>query len=114
MTGILAIDTATEACSVAVFLRGEYREIPKVIPRQHTASDCSGMLELLLPDGNAPTRDRSHCLAAARVPSPACASAPARSRAWPTPAICQLSRYPPSPAAQTALRLGQVGRRPPS
>ncbi|MDH5369980.1 MAG: tRNA (adenosine(37)-N6)-threonylcarbamoyltransferase complex dimerization subunit type 1 TsaB [Gammaproteobacteria bacterium] len=33
---ILAIDTATEACSVALFTNGHCQEIFKVIPRQHT------------------------------------------------------------------------------
>jgi len=50
MTGILAIDTATEACSVAVEVNGELREIYEVIPRGHSQL-LFGMLEELLPGG---------------------------------------------------------------
>ncbi len=50
MAGILAIDTATEACSVAVYVDGEYRELYEVIPRQHSQRLFS-MLQTLLPDG---------------------------------------------------------------
>jgi len=50
MAGILAIDTATEACSVAVYVDGEYRELYEVIPRQHSQR-LFDMLADLLPDG---------------------------------------------------------------
>ncbi len=50
MTGILAIDTATDACSVAVYLDGEYREQYELIPRLHSQR-LFGMLRSLLPDG---------------------------------------------------------------
>lgn len=50
MTGILAIDTATDACSVAVFADGEYREICELIPRQHSQR-LFDMLQSLFPDG---------------------------------------------------------------
>jgi tRNA threonylcarbamoyladenosine biosynthesis protein TsaB len=50
MTGILAIDTATEACSVAVYLDGAYREVYEVIPRQHSQR-LFAMLQSLLPNG---------------------------------------------------------------
>ena len=50
MTGILAIDTATEACSVAVYVEGHYQEMHEVIPRQHSQR-LFGMLQSLLPDG---------------------------------------------------------------
>jgi tRNA threonylcarbamoyladenosine biosynthesis protein TsaB len=50
MTGILAIDTATEACSVAVYVDGHYRELYEVIPRQHSTR-LFGMLQTLLPNG---------------------------------------------------------------
>ncbi|MCK5893215.1 MAG: tRNA (adenosine(37)-N6)-threonylcarbamoyltransferase complex dimerization subunit type 1 TsaB [Endozoicomonadaceae bacterium] len=36
MPRILALDTATEACSVAVYLDGEVREHFDIIPRQHS------------------------------------------------------------------------------
>ena len=50
MAGILAIDTATEACSVAVYLNGECRELYEVIPRRHSQR-LFGMLQTLLPGG---------------------------------------------------------------
>jgi tRNA threonylcarbamoyladenosine biosynthesis protein TsaB len=50
MTGILAIDTATDACSVAVCAGGETREVYEVIPREHSRR-LFGMLQSLLPDG---------------------------------------------------------------
>ena len=50
MAGILAIDTATEACSVAVYLDGECRELYEVAPRQHSQR-LFGMLQALLPSG---------------------------------------------------------------
>lgn len=51
MTGILAIETATDACSVAVFVDGHYRERYEVAPRQHSQL-LFGMLRELLPGGN--------------------------------------------------------------
>lgn len=51
MTGILAIDTATDACSVAVFVDGQYRQRHEVIPRQHSQR-LFGMLQELLPGGD--------------------------------------------------------------
>lgn len=51
MTGILAIETATEACSVAVYSDGVYHERHEVIPRQHSQR-LFGMLRELLPSGN--------------------------------------------------------------
>jgi tRNA threonylcarbamoyladenosine biosynthesis protein TsaB len=50
MTGILAIDTATDACSVAVYLDGSYQEQYELIPRQHSQR-LFAMLRSLLPDG---------------------------------------------------------------
>lgn len=50
MTGILAIDTATDACSVALYLDGEYRERYEFIPRRHSQR-LFAMLGSLLPDG---------------------------------------------------------------
>lgn len=51
MTGILAIDTATDACSVAVYVDGQYRQRHEVIPRQHSGR-LFGMLQELLPSGD--------------------------------------------------------------
>jgi len=36
MTGILAIETATDACSVALWVDGEYQERHEVAPRKHS------------------------------------------------------------------------------
>jgi len=51
MTGILAIETATDACSVAVLLDGQIREHYAVAPRQHSQLLFT-MLEDLLPGGD--------------------------------------------------------------
>jgi len=51
MTGILAIETATDACSVAVFVDGQYQQRHEVIPRQHSQR-LFGMLQELLPSGD--------------------------------------------------------------
>jgi tRNA threonylcarbamoyladenosine biosynthesis protein TsaB len=51
MMGILAIETATDACSVALYCDGEYFQRHEVIPRQHSQR-LFGMLRELLPDGD--------------------------------------------------------------
>jgi tRNA threonylcarbamoyladenosine biosynthesis protein TsaB len=51
MTTILAIDTATEACSVALCRDGQYSERYEVIPRLHSQR-LLPMLQDLLPDGD--------------------------------------------------------------
>jgi len=50
MTGILAIETATEACSVAVWRDGALMERHEVVPRQHSQR-LFGMLRELFPAG---------------------------------------------------------------
>lgn len=50
MTGILAIDTSTEACSVAVWIDGQCREEYERIPRQHSQK-LFPMLQSMLPRG---------------------------------------------------------------
>jgi len=50
MTGILAVETATDACSVAIGRGGEIRQRHRVAPRQHSAM-LFGLLEELLPGG---------------------------------------------------------------
>lgn len=51
MTGILAIETSTDACSVAVAVEGEIRERYEYAPQQHNKLLFS-MLRELLPDGD--------------------------------------------------------------
>jgi tRNA threonylcarbamoyladenosine biosynthesis protein TsaB len=51
MTAILAIDAATDACSVAIYRDGSYQERHEVAPRQHSQR-LFGMLRELLPSGN--------------------------------------------------------------
>jgi tRNA threonylcarbamoyladenosine biosynthesis protein TsaB len=51
MSKLLAIDTSTDACSVALYLDGEILDIHEVIPRQHSAR-LFPMLQELLPNGN--------------------------------------------------------------
>lgn len=109
MAGILAIDTATEACSVAVYADGEYREVFEIVPRRHSQR-LFGMLQSLLPDG----RLRDHGIdAIAYSCGPGsftglriCASAVqglAYTSRLPVIAISTLALQ-----AQTALRLGEV------
>lgn len=50
MTTILAIDTASDACSVALYREGVYEQRYAVAPRQHSQIIFS-MLSELLPDG---------------------------------------------------------------
>ena len=50
MTGILAIETATEACSVALYRDGRYLHRFEVTPRQHSQR-LFAMLRELLPGG---------------------------------------------------------------
>ena len=51
MTNILAIDTSTDACSVALLRDGQYSELHEIAPRQHNQRLFS-MLRELLPSGN--------------------------------------------------------------
>jgi tRNA threonylcarbamoyladenosine biosynthesis protein TsaB len=51
MTGILAIETATDACSIAVCIDGKYSERHVIAPRQHSQL-IFRMLDELLPGGN--------------------------------------------------------------
>jgi tRNA threonylcarbamoyladenosine biosynthesis protein TsaB len=50
MPNLLALDTSTEACSVALLRDGEITEIFEVVPRQHSQR-LFGMLQELLPSG---------------------------------------------------------------
>jgi tRNA threonylcarbamoyladenosine biosynthesis protein TsaB len=51
MTGILAIETATEVCSVALYLDGDITDRHELAPREHSRR-LFGMLEELLPGGD--------------------------------------------------------------
>ena len=48
---LLAFETATEACSVAVYVDGEIRERHAIAPRQHTALALPWADELLADAG---------------------------------------------------------------
>ena len=109
MTGILAIDTATDACSVAVHAAGETREIYEIIPREHSRR-LFGMLQSLLPSGR--LRDQGiaaiaySCGPGSFTGLRICASAVqglAYTNELPAIAISTLALQ-----AQTALRLGHV------
>ncbi|MFV0278791.1 MAG: tRNA (adenosine(37)-N6)-threonylcarbamoyltransferase complex dimerization subunit type 1 TsaB, partial [Parahaliea sp.] len=50
MANILAIDTSTDVCSVALLENGVITECHEIIPRQHSQR-LFGMLAELLPDG---------------------------------------------------------------
>jgi tRNA threonylcarbamoyladenosine biosynthesis protein TsaB len=109
MTGILAIDTATDACSVAVHVEGEIREVYEVIPREHSRR-LFGMLQSLLPDGR--LRDQGidaiaySCGPGSFTGLRICASAVqglAYTNSLPAIAVSTLALQ-----AQTALRLGLV------
>ena len=50
MTGVLAIDTATDACSIALWRDGQVEELHEITPRQHNQRLFT-MLRELLPDG---------------------------------------------------------------
>jgi len=109
MTGILAIDTATDACSVAVHADGETREVYEVIPREHSRR-LFGMLQSLLANGR--LREQGidaiaySCGPGSFTGLRICASAVqglAYTNALPAIAISTLALQ-----AQTALRLGLV------
>ena len=51
MTGVLAIETATDACSIALLTRGERSQLHELQPRQHSQR-LFGMLRELIPDGD--------------------------------------------------------------
>jgi tRNA threonylcarbamoyladenosine biosynthesis protein TsaB len=109
MTGILAIDTATDACSVAVHVEGETREVYEVIPREHSRR-LFGMLQNLLPDGRLAEQGIEaiaySCGPGSFTGLRICASAVqglAYSNGLPAIAVSTLALQ-----AQTALRLGHV------
>ncbi len=109
MTGILAIDTATEACSVAVYVNDEYREVYEVIPRQHSQR-LFGMLQSLLPDGQL----RDHGIEAIAYSCGPGSFTGLRIAASAVQGLAYTSGLPVVPVstlalqAQTALRLGVV------
>jgi len=49
MKAILAIETGTDACSVALYRRGEYRQCHEVLPRQHNQRLFPMLSELVSP-----------------------------------------------------------------
>ncbi|MGB0468397.1 MAG: tRNA (adenosine(37)-N6)-threonylcarbamoyltransferase complex dimerization subunit type 1 TsaB [Pontibacterium sp.] len=51
MPKILALDTATDACSVALYRDGDIQDVFRVIPRQHTKELLPMVQQLLLDNG---------------------------------------------------------------
>jgi tRNA threonylcarbamoyladenosine biosynthesis protein TsaB len=56
MPNLLALDTSTDACSVALLREGALRELHEVVPRQHSQR-LFGMLQELLPGGRLREQD---------------------------------------------------------
>jgi tRNA threonylcarbamoyladenosine biosynthesis protein TsaB len=110
MTGILAIDTATDACSVAAFVDGQIRELHEVIPRQHSQR-LFGMLRELLPSGDL----RSQGIGAIAYGSGPGSFTGLRIAASAVQGLAYANELPAVSVsslacqAQTALRLGVVG-----
>lgn len=109
MKGILAIDTATEACSAALYVDGKYRELYEVIPRRH-GQRLFGMLRELVPDG----RLRDHGIDAIAYSCGPGSFTGLRICASAVQGLAYTSALPAIPVstlalqAQTALRCGEV------
>ena len=108
-SGILAIETATEACSVAVYRDGVCEERHREAPRQHNELVFS-MLRELLPDGNL----RAHGIDAIAWGSGPGSFTGLRIAASAVQGLAFANRLPAvgvstlACQAQTALRLGAV------
>ena len=111
MTTILAIDTATDACSVALYCDGQYSDLYEVIPRQHSRR-LMPMLKELIGCGD---------LRAQGVDAIAYGSGPGsftglRIAASAVQGLAYANKLPAIPVStlscqvQTALRLGVIGR----
>lgn len=109
MTGVLAIETATDACSVAVSIQGKTRSRHEVAPRQHNRL-LFVQLEQLLCGGN--LRDQGiDCIAYGNGPGSFTGLRIAASAVQGLAYSCQLPAIPVSTLAvlaQSALRLGEV------
>jgi tRNA threonylcarbamoyladenosine biosynthesis protein TsaB len=110
MTSILAIDTSTEACSVALSRNGEISGIYEIVPRRH--SQCLlAMLQTLLPEGI--TADGG--LDAIAYGSGPGSFTGLRIAASAVQGLCFAAALPAVPVStlacqvQTALRLGLIG-----
>ncbi|VTP63490.1 UGMP family protein [Serratia rubidaea] len=81
-TRILAIDTATEACSVALWNQGETHALFELCPREHTQRILPLVQQVLAESGV--TLGELDALAFGRGPAalPACVSASALRRGW--------------------------------
>jgi len=108
-SGILAIETATEACSVALYREGACEERHEVAPRQHNERVFS-MLRELLPDGDL----RAHGIDAIAWGSGPGSFTGLRIAASAVQGLAFANRLPAvgvstlACQAQTALRLGAV------
>lgn len=109
MTGILAIETATEACSVALWRDGDLLEQHEITPRKHSQR-LFGMLRDILPDGDL----RAHGVSAIAYGTGPGSFTGLRIAASAVQGLAFAARLPAIPVstlacqAQTALRLGRV------
>ena len=94
MTTLLALDTATEACSVALLHDGKVTSHYEVIPRMH-AQKLLPMIKQLLAESGVALSDVD-AIAFGRGPgrSPGCGSPSVWSRAWPSLSSARCCRSP--------------------
>ncbi len=93
-TRILAIDTATEACSVAVWNQGEIHALFELCPREHTQRIYLWCSRCWRNPAWRSTSSMRWPLAAAPAALPGYASALASLRAWRWAPICRCSAFP--------------------
>ena len=109
MTGILAIETATDACSVALWVDGEYQERHEVAPRKHSQR-LFLMLQELLGSGDL----RAHGISAIAYGCGPGSFTGLRIAASAVQGLAYANKLPAISVsslacqAQTALRLGEV------
>lgn len=88
-TRILALDTATEACSAALWVDGEVYAVSEVCPREHTQRILPMVQQMLAEAGL--TLNQLDALAFGRGPGslPACGLALAWRKVWHWAQICR-------------------------
>lgn len=86
---ILAIDTATEACSAALWNDGTLSAHFEICPREHTQRILPLVQEVLTESGTTLSELDALALAVVRAALPACASASVSPRGWRWAPNCQ-------------------------